>query len=86
MSTYKRETEYIKLLSGREYTVGELAEKLFVSEATVRRDICALKEKDILTSKNGVVSLKVSFSDKRIPLFIRETEQNEEKKRIAIHQ
>ena len=84
MSTYKRETEYIKLLASREHTVKELAEKLFVSEATVRRDICALKEKEILSSKNGVVSLRVSFSDKRIPLFIRETEQNEEKKIIAL--
>ena len=84
MSTYKREAEYIKLLASREYTVAELAERLFISEATVRRDICALKEKEILASKNGVVSLKVSFSDKRIPLFIREAEQNEEKKSIAI--
>ena len=83
MSTYKREAEYIKLLASREYTVAELAERLFISEATVRRDICALKEKEIIVSKNGVVSLKVSFSDKRIPLFIRETEQNEEKARIA---
>ena len=83
MSTYKRESEYIRLLAGRDHTVKELAEKLFISEPTVRRDIALLKEKDLLTSKNGVVSLKVSFSDKRIPLFIRETEQNEEKVRIA---
>lgn len=83
MSTYKRESEYIRLLASRDHTVKELAEKLFISEPTVRRDIALLKEKDLLTSKNGVVSLKVSFSDKRIPLFIRETEQNEEKVRIA---
>ena len=83
MSTYKRESEYIRLLAGRDHTVKELAEKLFISEPTVRRDIALLKEKEILVSKNGVVRLKVSFSDKRIPLFIRETEQNEEKVRIA---
>lgn len=83
MSTHQREEKYIRLLAGRDHTVKELAEKLFISEPTVRRDIALLKEKEILVSKNGVVSLKVSFSDKRIPLFIRETEQNEEKVRIA---
>ena len=83
MSTHQREEKYIRLLAGRDHTVKELAEKLFISEPTVRRDIALLKEKEILVSKNGVVSLKVSFSDKRIPLFIRETEQNEEKARIA---
>lgn len=83
MSTHQREEKYIRLLASRDHTVKELAEKLFISEPTVRRDIALLKEKEILVSKNGVVSLKVSFSDKRIPLFIRETEQNEEKVRIA---
>lgn len=83
MSTHQREEKYIRLLAGRDHTVKELAEKLFISEPTVRRDIALLKEKEILVSKNGVVSLKVSFSDKRIPLFIRETEQKEEKVRIA---
>lgn len=83
MSTHQREEKYIRLLAGRDHTVKELAKKLFISEPTVRRDIALLKEKEILVSKNGVVSLKVSFSDKRIPLFIRETEQNEEKARIA---
>lgn len=83
MSTHQREEKYIRLLAGRDHTVKELAEKLFISEPTVRRDIALLKEKEILVSKNGVVRLKVSFSDKRIPLFIRETEQNEEKVRIA---
>ena len=83
MSTHQREEKYIRLLAGRDHTVKELAEKLFISEPTVRRDIALLKEKEMLVSKNGVVRLKVSFSDKRIPLFIRETEQNEEKVRIA---
>ena len=84
MSTYKRESEYIRLLAGRDHTVGELAEKLFISEPTVRRDISVLKEKEILVCKNSVVSLKVSFSDKRIPLFVREAERNEEKVKIAV--
>lgn len=83
MSTYQREEKYIRLLASRDYAVKELAEKLFISEPTARRDITLLKGKEILECKNGVVSLKVRFPDKRIPLFIREMEQNEEKGRIA---
>lgn len=85
MSTYQREEKYIRLLASRDYSVKELAEKLFISEPTARRDIVLLKGKEILECKNGVVSLKARFSDKRIPLFIREMEQNEEKMRIAQH-
>lgn len=85
MSTYQREMQYIQLLAGRDHSVKELAEKLFISEPTVRRDIHVLREKEILVSKHGVVSLKASFSDKRIPLFIREQEHNAEKLKIASH-
>ncbi len=84
MSTHKRENEYIKLLSERDHSVAELAGMLFVSEPTVRRDIITLKEQDLLTCKNGIVSLKTSSPDKRIPLFIRDMEHNDEKKEIAI--
>lgn len=83
MSIYQREADYIRLLSEREHTVKELALRLFISEPTVRRDIQALKEKEIVLSKRGIVSLRVSFSDKRIPLFVREMERCEEKMRIA---
>lgn len=85
MSTYQREAQYIHLLSLKEHTVKELSEKLFVSEPTVRRDLRVLREKEILVTKHGNVSLKPSFSDRRIPLFIREQEQNAEKIKIALH-
>ena len=84
MSAYKREDEYIRLLSEREHTVQELAAKLFISEPTVRRDIIALKQKDLLICKRGLVTLKINPPDKRIPLFIRDLEHNDEKKEIAI--
>ena len=84
MSLYQRENSYIQLLSVGSQTVSELSKKLFISEPTVRRDIKILKEKEIVVSKNGCVSLKASFSDRRIPLFIREQEQNNEKIKIAI--
>lgn len=50
----------------------------------MRRDIIALKQKDLLVSKRGLVTLKIHPPDKRIPLFIRDLEHNDEKKEIAI--
>lgn len=84
MSSYKRENDYIRLLSERAHTVSELAAKLFVSEPTVRRDIIDLKEKELLICKRGLVSLKTNSPDKRIPLYIRDLEHNDEKKEIAL--
>ena len=83
MSSYKRENDYIRLLSERDHTVQELAAKLFISEPTVRRDIIDLKQKDLLLCKRGLVSLKKNAPDKRIPRFIRDLEHNEEKKQIG---
>jgi len=84
MSSYKRENDYIRLLSERAHTVNELAAKLFISEPTVRRDIIDLKEKELLVCKRGLVSLKTNSPDKRIPLYIRDLEHNDEKKEIAL--
>lgn len=83
MSIYNRENQYINLLAQKPHSVKELSEKLFISEPTVRRDIILLQKKEILTCKRGIVSLKTSSPDQRIPLFIRHLEQNEEKQIIA---
>jgi len=83
MSIYNRENQYISLLAQKALTVKELSEKLFISEVTVRRDIILLQKKDLVTRKNGIVSLKSNSPDKRIPLFIRHLEQNEAKQSIA---
>lgn len=83
MGAYERENEYIRLLSEREYTVKELATRLFVSEPTVRRDIAELKKKELVLCKRGLVTLKTSSPDKRIPMFIRDLEQPEAKQEIA---
>ena len=84
MSIHNREELYVKLLSEKEHTVEELANKLFISEPTVRRDILILERKDIVTRKRGIVKLKINIADKRIPLFVREMEQQQEKKEIAL--
>ena len=83
MSIYNRESQYVKLLAQKPYSVKELSEKLFISEPTVRRDIILLKEKEIVICKRGIVALKTNSPDQRIPLFIRHLERNEEKQIIA---
>ena len=83
MSVYNRENQYISLLAQKPHSIKELAEKLFISEPTVRRDIIVLKEKGLVTSQKGIVALKTNSPDQRIPLFIRHLEQNEKKQSIA---
>lgn len=84
MSLYNREKQYLSLLATGTHTVKELSAKLFISEPTVRRDIIALREKDLITCQRGIVNLKTKYADQRIPLFIRNLEFNEEKQEIAL--
>lgn len=84
MSIHEREENYINILSEGKHSVSELSRKLFVSEPTVRRDILILEKKELITRKRGIVSLKTNSPDKRIPLFIRDTENRAEKQSIAL--
>lgn len=61
-----------------------MAQKLFISEPTVRRDINALVEKELILCKRGIVSLIAKAADRRIPLFIRDMESIDAKKEIAL--
>lgn len=54
MAIYNREEEYVKLLTEHTYTVKELAQKLFVSEPTVRRDILLLKKKELYKATTSI--------------------------------
>ena len=83
MPIYNREEQYIRLLSEGGRTVGELSKMLFISEPTVRRDVAALKKKELITCHRGMVALSVKSPDKRIPLYIRDNEHNEAKVLIA---
>lgn len=74
---------YIQLLSERSFKISELAKRLFVSEPTVRRDVNKISKTGLLSCSNGIVSLNISSPDARIPLFLRELEQNDEKNRMA---
>lgn len=83
MPIYEREEQYIRLLSDGGRRVKELARILFISEPTVRRDITLLKKKELITCQRGMVTLSVKSPDKRIPLFIRDSEHAQEKNVIA---
>lgn len=83
MALYNREDKYLSLLATEALSVKELAKKLFISEPTVRRDIVVMKEKELITCQRGIISLKNKYADRRIPLFIRNLEFNEEKNIIA---
>ncbi len=83
MPIYEREEEYIKLLSVSNCTVKNLSKKLFISEPTVRRDINAMKQKGLIESKRGVISLKINSPDSRIPVSVRDVERVTEKDAIA---
>lgn len=83
MPIYERENSYINLLSERSYTVKELSDALFISEPTVRRDINELISKELVTRKNGVVSIKTNSPDTRVPMFIRNLENKDAKDAIA---
>lgn len=84
MSVYNRESQYINLLSQKPHSVKELSEKLFISEPTVRRDVIHLQDKNLVTRKNGIVTLKTTSPDQRIPLYIRHFEENQSKQIIAV--
>lgn len=83
MSIYSREEDYIRLLSKHGKSVKELATQLFISEPTVRRDIVAMKEKGIIECKRGFVSLTANSPDTRIPMNVRDYENNDKKTIIA---
>lgn len=83
MAIYEREKEYIVLLSERSYKVSELSKVLFISQPTVRRDIIAMKQNGIVECNRGLVSLKTTAPDRRIPSFLREPQNAKEKRTIA---
>lgn len=60
-------------------TVRELAELLYVSEPTVRRDFTELHHRGIITKIYGGAILNQDASDREIPFFIRENEKSEAK-------
>ena len=78
----ERHEQIIRLLrGGRMISVNEIAKRLFVSEATVRRDLNALEKEGIVRRVYGGAVLVGGNRD--VPLQMRETEAMEAKQRIG---
>lgn len=78
----ERHEQIVQLLKGgRMVSVGEIAKQLFVSEATVRRDLTALERASVLRRVYGGAVLTGANRD--VPLLMRETEAQEAKQRIG---
>lgn len=63
-------------------TVPELAKRLYISEATVRRDIAILEKNNLVFKSYGGISL-ISGSNRFSKLNLRAAEHEQEKKQIA---
>ena len=83
MYNLERQEEIINLLEKvRSISVKKLAEALYVSQPTIRRDLSALEEQGKVKRTHGGVVLRRS-SDIEIPLLLREDQNNMAKKAIA---
>lgn len=81
----EREKEILKLLlSKKEITVNELADLLFTSKASIRRDLASLENQQLIKRVHGGAILEEnSVSALKIPFVMRELEQTDEKFKIA---
>lgn len=78
----ERHEQILKLLhDGRMISVNELAKRLFVSEATVRRDLTSLEKEGVVRRVYGGAVLVGKNRD--VPLLMRETEALEAKQLIG---
>jgi len=79
-----REPEIIKMLNeNTTISVKEICSKLFISEATARRDLTTLSNKGLVTRTYGGVMINSQSADKRTPLFMREKDMPSIKKKLA---
>lgn len=84
MPFYDREDKILNALSGEEEVSTEaLAKRLFVSAATLRRDLLKLEKKGLIVRKHGKVSIKREQADTKIPFAMRVEERYEEKNAMA---
>ena len=84
MPFYEREEKILNLLTANEVTtVDEIAEKLYISKPTVRRDLDKLSKKGLIARTHGGAMLIKKAADATIPFALREQEQNSAKSVIA---
>lgn len=84
MPFYEREERLLEALSEKEsMSVSELAETLFISIPTARRDLKKLEAKGLIVRTFGGASIKKRPADAQVPFILREHEGGEAKVRIA---
>ena len=64
-------------------TVAELAQRLYVSEPTVRRDFTELERRGMITKVYGGAVLSFGAADREIPFLLRENEKSAVKAEIG---
>ena len=84
MPFYEREEEILHLLlSGDPKSLEQLAEALFVSRSTLRRDLIKLENKGVLIRTHGSYKLLLHAADEKIPFARRLDERDKAKALIA---
>lgn len=84
MPFYEREEKILNaLLEKNSMTTQELSAKLFVSAPTLRRDLIKLEQMGKVIRTHGGAQLINKSADEKIPIFLREQEQNDAKEIMA---
>ena len=84
MPFYEREDKILNaLLEKDSMTTQELSAKLFVSVPTLRRDLIKLEQMGKIIRTHGGAQLIKKAADEKIPIFLREQEQNDAKEIMA---
>lgn len=84
MPFYERQEKILNALLEKEtMTTQELSAKLFVSVPTLRRDLIKLEQLGKVIRIHGGAQLIKKSADEKIPIFLREQEQNDAKDIMA---
>lgn len=79
-----RQQQIMELLHAKHFmTVSEIAESIYVSEATVRRDISKLAEQGLVKQVYGGVVLS-EYRNEVVPISLRDKENSAKKEQIAM--
>ena len=70
------------LMEKKSVTVGELSKTMFVSDATIRRDLSQMEKEGLIKRSHGGAVLFESTNDET-SILMREQENNKQKKIIA---
>ncbi len=85
MMQYERQQDILRYLESRHTaTIRQLAEAVYSSEASVRRDLCQLEKQGVVCRVYGGVILS-KYQNAAVPLVLRKQENTAEKEWIAQH-